>query len=213
MPAAKALAMHLASVGPRGEDGIRIYSGFVAALRDARRVTGRDQATGRVLEPELCGSWIGAVGYLILLDQIGGTLRPRTSASSVGGMRNALQDFAHMPRLEVDALYALRCALAHDFALLNIGPPQLTHHFALSANRVDAPVTLPTNQWNGDLDHRSTDSQTTINLWAVGDTVETIVETISEMVQSGDISVKLQGGTDELLQRYSIIERPDPGQA
>ena len=49
--------------------------------------------------------------------------------------------------------------------------------------------------------------------WAVGDTVETIVETISEMVQSGDISVKLQGGTDELLQRYSIIERPDPGQA
>jgi hypothetical protein len=71
----QALLHHLASE-PITYQGRYVFSGFTAALRDARGATGRHPSSGAVVKPEDNCSWLGAVGYLILLDQIGTCFKP-----------------------------------------------------------------------------------------------------------------------------------------
>jgi hypothetical protein len=191
--------------------GVQVFSGFAGALRDARRVTGRDPATGAVVEPALCGSWLGVLGYLILLDQIGHSLGLAGSKTRRGDLRVALHEFSKLPAPEVAALYALRCALAHDYSLLNKNykRPELNHNFTLSSSHTSPLVSLPATPWDGDLDHRA-GARTTVNLWGVGDLVESVVQRIFDAAIAGDLVVTLEGGSDELLQRYSLVVQPGP---
>jgi hypothetical protein len=53
-------------------------STFSAAVWDARRATGRDVTTGSLDRENRTSGWLGTLGYLILLDQIGGCFAPRT---------------------------------------------------------------------------------------------------------------------------------------
>lgn len=55
-------------------------SAFCAALRDARKFTGRNLDTGGKLSEPSCGdhgSWLGAIGYMTLIDQIGSCFKPK----------------------------------------------------------------------------------------------------------------------------------------
>jgi len=57
-------------------------SSLVAVLRDARAATGRYLATGEVSPKQRgSGSWLGALGYMVMLDQIGECFRPANASS------------------------------------------------------------------------------------------------------------------------------------
>jgi hypothetical protein len=80
-----ALRIHLLGSVINTVRGYRYLSGFTAILRDARLGTGRNADSGAVLEEEKTGHWLGAVGYMILLDQAGKCFKPRNAQVAVKG--------------------------------------------------------------------------------------------------------------------------------
>ena len=202
-----AISSHLASITKTKD--ITLFSGFMAALRDARKFTKRDQDTGHKLHGDDCGnfgSWLGAVGYLILLDQIGGCFKPK-SAKNIDGNQiiKALRYFTELSLLEAKAIYALRCAFAHDFSLLNIhDKPGLTHIFTANQGTTSPVVTLPIVPWDGNILNMYPENVTRINLEALGDLVENIYVKLIELSNSSDLKIELKGGPQELHIRYSF---------
>jgi hypothetical protein len=213
MPEDIAIKSHLSIFKINSTDPPSLYfSGFTAALRDARKFTGRDQNNGKKLteqNPGDLGSWLGAIGYMILLDQIGSCFKPKSSSIIEGNtIRKALKYFKNLPDPEIDAVYALRCAFAHDYSLYNIpnnGNTSLTHQFGVCKSS-DAPfVTLPQKQWDGNYENKNESNKTTINLEALGDNVEQICAQLFDLANKNELEVTLKNGSDELLQRYSFI--------
>lgn len=215
MPSDQAISLHL-SLFNKASSNMTVFSGFIAALRDARKFTSRDQKTGEKLSTQSpleqefgdLGSWLGAIGYMTLLDQIGTCFKPITSTVVNGStIIKALRYFTALPEKECDAIYALRCAFAHDYSLYNINNkrPSLTHHFHVCKSPTIPVVTLPNQQWNGVVNNKNQLNKTTINLEAVGDLVEEICSRLFDLANESNLEVTLQGGTDELIQRYSFF--------
>jgi hypothetical protein len=207
MPAATAIELHLSY---RGND--QLISSFAAALRDARAATGRCPDSGDMLDPQRAGNWLGAIGYLALTDQVGTTFRAPGATRGSGNIVEALRDFTTITEDDIDAVYALRNAFAHDFALVNLNPKRssLQRHFEVHAARGAPLVAQPVTPWDGDLRERTASTRTRVNLWALADTVEGIVRRLVEQAADGTIEVCLPGGTDELLARYSFWIRTGP---
>lgn len=214
MPEAQALSLHLGA-HPQQASGFRIVSGFVKALEDVRRVTGRDAATGSVLPATdgiVSGSWIGAIGYMCLIDQIGSSFKPRaiTALNEPRSFCKALKYFSSLSENEILALYALRNAFAHDYSLYNVNQkePLLTHRFKVSAGLDPKIVTLPTMQWDGTEAGKRSNNETAINLRAFGNAVESICAEICRSASTGDLEIILPGGSDELISRYAFMITP-----
>ncbi|MCP5481358.1 MAG: hypothetical protein H7A21_08000 [Spirochaetales bacterium] len=193
------------------------FSAFFAAVRDARAATGRDMITGAVSQGAAGnpGNWSGALTYLALLDQIGDCFRPQAGASTApSAVDRALEDFAGLQEPQRRAIYALRCAFAHDYSLINIdaAQPLLQHHFIVSANAIHPLVTLPVQQWDGQYESRNAQNVTRINLRTLGDTVEQIISRLLSDAANSQLELRLQGGADELRNRYwmGIFEEQVP---
>ena len=205
LPAEEAIKIHLSKHPPR--EGIHIFSGFTAALRDARTVTGRDEL-GRKFDHTKHGCWLGAIGYMALLDQIGTCFKPKQKSYEHGNsIRKALRYFSNLSDDDIDALYALRCGFAHDFSLHNINrrKPSLTHRFRVGVGASTDIVSLPRVRWDGNYESKNQDDFTTINLEAFGDLVESICQRLLALTNNDQLEVVLPGGSDELLRRYSIF--------
>lgn len=208
MPERDAIFSHLTNIS--SQQNITYFSGFVAALRDARKFTKRSQVTGEKLVNDTCGnhgSWLGAIGYLSLLDQIGKCFKPRVTAAINGNsISKSLKYFSTLPHPEIDSIYALRNAFAHDYSLFNINNtrPSYTHHFTVIQSPTEPLVRLPQNQWDGNHSNRTNDNLTIINLEALGDIAEQICAQLLQFADSNDLEVTLQGGSDELIHRYSF---------
>lgn len=213
IPDEAAIAIHLANL--REFDGIIYASGFILALRDARHFTKRNQDTGTKLLEAVCGnhgSWLGTIGYLALLDQIGGCFKPKgvTKIEDVSIVR-ALRYFTTLTIEQSLAIYALRCAFAHDYSLININKnkPMLTHIFTVSQGTTDPVVKLANKQWNGSIENFTDDNITHVNLETLGDTVEEVYQKLIELRNTNRLEIVLKGGAEELLRRYSIsIPKP-----
>lgn len=198
------IIMHLSKGGVA--DGMTVESGFRGCLQDARRMTGRDIETGDKLSGERQGSWLGAIGYMTLLDQIGSCFKPK-STKRVGApntIERALLYFSALSQAERQAIYALRCAFTHDYSLYNINKvrPQYAHQFAVEEGANRPVVILPQQQWDGDPAHRNQANQTTVNLEALGDLVEGICQKLFSLAQNQKLELVLKGGAEELLDRY-----------
>lgn len=208
MKESEALKTFLAVHPPAG--GVTIFSGFTHALTEARRTTGRDIHTGAKVDAALHGSWIGAIGYFALLDQISDCFKPRQATlSNTRDLRRALEHFTSLNPPDRDALYALRCAFAHDYSLYNINSrhASLTHNFQV-VRAGSGPVVSPAKiSWNGDFRTRSSDNQTTVNLEAFGDLVEDVVRAIRSLHAAGNLEIVLADGSDELVSRYMFSSR------
>jgi len=209
MPSEIALKLHLLKAPP--QNGIQFFSGFMAALGDARSATGRDDL-GRSEYPLKHGCWLGAIGYMALLDQIGSCFKPINRPKQNGNtITKALKYFTSLSDAEIDAIYALRCAFAHDYSLYNINNrPSLTHRFQVTAGGSLKLVDLPNIVWDGDYANKSPDNVTTINLESFGNMVESICSNIFTLANNNGLEVVLIDGTDELLQRYSYFTRIGP---
>jgi hypothetical protein len=200
----EAIQRHLTFPPP--SNNIQYFSGFVAALRDARQVNGRDLETGAKIPSAPRAIWLGAIGYLALLDQIGSCFKPKPSRIEQGNAINkALKYFSSLTENAIDALYALRCAFAHDYSLHNIPKDKkklsLQHHFTVDVGSRPL-ITFPKVQWDGDYNNKNSNNVTIINLEAFGDLVESIYQELLKLAQAKQLEITLQGGSDELVRRY-----------
>jgi|APTNR8051073442_1049403.scaffolds.fasta_scaffold00090_13 hypothetical protein len=183
------------------------FNGFTAGLRDSRRMTGRDPDSGVVVHPEQTVCWLGILGYMILLDQLGKCFRPKgAKPRSRNGFKSVLRDFAGLNDADITALWALRCTLAHDYSLVaeDAKSGYLTYHFRLIGGNAPPIVTHPKTPWHGRLGVDYDDDATTINVELFANLVETIVQLIRERNEDGEIEICLRGGWHELLNRYHV---------
>jgi hypothetical protein len=145
---------------------------------------------------------------MVLLDQIGKCFKPVGSPVSKEprAFIKAVHYFSQIADARhIDALYALRCAFAHDFSLSNVAKPRFTHHFLVGANHYDSLMVLPSQPWDG---HRATKrdyTRTYVNLWALGDEVEAACQRLFDLANGRQLEIMLPGGATELLERYGIM--------
>jgi hypothetical protein len=95
---------------------IQFFSSLYKGLVDCRSATNRDLGTGEKLPTEKHDSWVGALGYLSLLDLIGTCLTRKGSGKEpteeIMPFIHALETFGGLTREEISVLYALRCAFS-----------------------------------------------------------------------------------------------------
>ena len=181
------------------ERGMIIKSPYVSALQEARNFTGRNSLTGEKNKNASHGSWLGAVGYMIVLNHIGNKFnnqgkenRLKDILKIIDGTNSfvkALVYFSDLSYEKILALYSLRCSFVHDFFLFNINEKNkiLTHHFVVTQGSGEI-VTLPNIKWDGDLKNRNVNA-TIVNLEALGDLVEKIHKELLKLANSENLKL------------------------
>ena len=197
--------------GPTGRT--RIRSSFEAAFGDAEAAFG-----GPV--------WLSAVGYLCWFDQLGDALR-RTDRRPVSSraFEKALEWFSPLSAAERAALYALRCALAHDYSLVNV--PEFKdpkgrwrsyqHAFVLHVDDLENLVTFPDERWNGDprkvveIEGGTVvkDWQTRIDLARLQALARNVRDEIHQLHRTSDV-LALAIDPAEMRRRYFFTHPPAP---
>lgn len=202
-----AIKNHLYLITNTDENGRVSESSLVHALRNIRLITGRNIDSG-VIDSDsnlgYPGNWIGAIGYLTILDQIGKCYRPNSKnkiTDKRSPIKKALAYFTKISDEEANAVYALRNAFHHDFSLLNIYNGN-NYHFAVNQHATNPVVILPSIQWDGNINNRNICNQTYINLQALGDLVENIYTQLLQLENSNKLVLDLDGGKEELTARY-----------
>jgi hypothetical protein len=185
----------------------KITSGFWACLCDARRFTGRD-STGAIVDFDKSQSWLGNIGYLILLDQIGSCFKDKNKSLVCGSsIQKALTYFSDLTKPEIDTIYALRCALAHDYSLINIPKKRnqltLQHQFILRA-RTGKLVTLPDQRWDGNIQNTTLANLTFVDVGELGNLVEGVYSKLLSLAANNSLEIVLSGGKNELINRYTF---------
>jgi hypothetical protein len=185
----------------------QIVSSHSAVLRDARELSGRNPNTGEIVDAARLGSWPAAICYLIALDQFG-TVFGSTDVESTfpQSFHKALDSFTGLTEDEIEALYALRCSLAHDYSLLNRHRNQKRQHvFHLIPDGSGSAVQLPATPWDGSLADISQASLTVINLRVVGDLVESVAQTITAADATGSLRRNLADDEARARYRFAIL--------
>lgn len=157
-------------------------STLVALIRDARKITGREIETG-VLKadatPDQISCWLGAIGYLIFLEQVGKCLG--SQKDHVVHCLKHFQRYHSLDEPKMYAIYALRCSLMHDYGLINIPPKKkelLTHHFSLTISETDAVIFK--KQWDGELSTITSDNETVVDIKRIAEIAESIFRNLSQ---------------------------------
>jgi hypothetical protein len=99
----------------------------------------------------------------------------------------ALKQFSHVTDdARVDVIYALRHALAHDYALFNANSkhPSRQHAFNFTADDDTPLVVLPRRAWNGSYNASTSiapEETTVVKLRALGDLCEEVVANLRRL--------------------------------
>jgi len=196
-----------------------VWSCFDAALRDARKATGRNQDTGSVEDPVAGGYWLGAVGYLCLFDQLGTTIELRTPGASLHtritalppsgserAFRKTLYQFSDLNDRATATLWALRNSLAHNYSLVHIprnpSRTELRHRFRLRVGG-EVLVSYPRQVWDGRFPGNG--MHTFVSLTRLSDVGETVALRVRQAHSKGAIASNLSD--DELRGRYFLAIR------
>jgi hypothetical protein len=199
------------TIRPQGTQYLSWVSAFSAAIRDARQATSRNMDTGVVDVVAQSGNWLGTLGYLVLVDQIGECFTSTTTARSSARRNDFCRGLAHFTDLDAQTvltLYALRCAFTHSYALNNVadGPQkrELTHRFLLD-NSPDAPlIEHPYLPWSGRHTERNKAFETRVNVRALADRIEAMAAEVQRQARAGELEIRLAGGLQELKNNYTI---------
>jgi hypothetical protein len=179
-------------------NGTRLRSSLIALRRDARGAAQRDLDTGEVVAGAHSMSWVGCIGYLILLDQIGTCFRLKgNNGHGDTAIVRAVHSFSDVKdQATLDVLYALRNALTHDFSLFNGHSDNPSRRHALNFLIGEDPplvVRFPTRPWSGTYDLNnppSEDEITVVNIRKVGDLAEGIVRRLQELNRVGGLELR-----------------------
>jgi hypothetical protein len=188
------------------------FSSFTSSLYEIRKITGRDQMTGKRMKHYDSNNWLGTIGYMTLLDMLGTCFRPKSKSNiNKNSFSKALNYFAN-PALNEDTinvLYALRCAFAHDFSLYNINKkrPALTHNFVIQHGDKKPVVTFPEEIWDGNFENKSEKNQTIVYLESFGDIVEDVCKNVVLLAKNKNLEIVLHSGYKELINRYTFTQK------
>lgn len=177
---------------PFQQNGMEIKSPYIAALTDARAATGRNVNTGVIEDVTKVGNWSGALSYMVLIDHIGIFIKKVANGNTSGTtFIKALKDFTDLSDLHINALYALRCAFAHQYSLINVGQggnanAALRHH-QFQVHRGEVLITLPAIPWDGIRRQETNNLITSVSLKKLGDLVETIHATIVDLAAANQV--------------------------
>jgi hypothetical protein len=184
----------------------RFQSSLKASLDDCRAATHRD-AHGDVRPGAHAGSWLGAMGYLALLDQIGGSvesLAPRQAvAPSTSHVEHALAQFSSLPADDGVCLFALRNSLTHHFSLVNLPrgwkgqslrrlsgrQRQLTRLFTLSRGEPRL-IQPPISSWDPTRPN-TPGTATTVDVQLMGDLAEEVVRALYRHFETGALRIRV----------------------
>jgi hypothetical protein len=195
------------------------YSTAIAGLRDSRTNTRRFVNTGEINDEATygdIGNWLGAIGYMTVLDQIGTSLSLNGQDKLEGrsSILRALTFFNNeLGEPEIHALIALRNAFFHDFNLINVPPGKegtfkklQTHRFVVYASLDKQIVTLPKNQWDGNYVSKKwdKDTETKINLYEFGNLVERVIKTMRKKISEEHVEINEQNPF-AFLNKYTFI--------
>jgi len=209
----QALGAHLAIPAAPPVNGVQYKSSLTALLTDARGAAQRDLITGRPTPGGQHHSWLAATAYLILLDQIGTCFQVAGTPGTNGRpLIHALRAFSSEQDQRVQyALYALRCALAHDYALFNNRPePYLRHAFNFLASPALPLIRFPTRTWSGKYDVENLPPRgeiTVINLHKLADLVEGVVTELHRQRAADQLELRPGLTVDEFHLRYGLVYR------
>jgi hypothetical protein len=193
---------------PRFGAGLQVISCLAALARDARGATHRNPDDGRPMADGPTPSWLGTMGYLVLLEQIGEAVHRPSRLIAQDGIPRALSHFLDdaLPDSWVGALVGLRNSLAHDYGLVaTSGEEARRHVYRLSA---DGPlVRLPPSPWDRDWHAHPEHDATHVNVIAVAELVEGVVDAVGNAWWDADLDTDLAGGRDELAARFLFAAR------
>jgi hypothetical protein len=193
-------------------DSTGYRSTFNAALREARLLTCRNLKTGSITDEKTETLWAGTVIYLVLLEQVGKSLRPHGSKviKNEKPIETALRMFGpnRVTKRQRQVLYALRCAFAHEFGLYNENrrQPFYQHVFRLDDTPGHPLVTWPGRRWSGDYADASNACSTTVGLITVGDVAEHTVRKVRE--HSNKTTLRSRIALEELQKRFGFVIYP-----
>lgn len=200
------LADHVAAFDPSKPGYV---STFTAAVREARTLTARDLGTG-VLDPTRnpTALWAGSTVYLILLEQIGKSLRPKGGRKVKGEfeLEKAIRQFVPSAATQKQrkVLYALRCAWVHEFGLFNTNKRNTAyqHCFWLNGDASAPLVKWPRRPWDGETLHAERATSTIVGLPALGTLAEEVVRSVR--AHSNNTALRSEMGTEELRRRFGF---------
>lgn len=145
--------------------------------------------------------WLAAIGALAFFDEIGTAVKLRTFPNpGCSPVEYTLRAFGGLSEPDAAALYALRCALAHDYSLINPNDskPNLRHAFSLGFSGTPKPVvTLPAVGWDGAMTGGST---TGVDLRALMAKFDEVHDQVIAEYHAG--SLALGRPADEMRRRY-----------
>lgn len=177
-------------------------SPYMAALIDARKVTSRNIRTGKKLNRDH-GCWLGALGYMALVDHVGGIIKLKNKSNSDNDFISALKQFTNLNEKERKALYALRCSFAHNYHLYNNNTKDENkiHHFTVtSGSKSDSLIIFPQEKWDGDHETKISRNKTIINFELFGDLVEEMHKNIIKKIEDDKVEVVNQ----TLIETYIV---------
>ena len=184
---------------PVCKNGFESKSYYMAALIDARKITGREWRNGRkkkLLRPR-SGSWAGALTYMVLIDHIG-TIFSKNGVSDKPEFKKALQLFTNLSMEEIDILYKLRCSFAHNYSLFeDTSKCGIVYRFTVTV-RGDL-IQVRKRSYN--LIH------SVVNLEKLGNLVESIHKDIVDKIMKGEISLYESSTDKDIYIKEKIIER------
>lgn len=161
-------------------------------------------------------NWLGAVAYLMAIEQLGKTIVARTAPArgnrSEDAFRGALADFGPktLTPAEVGALYGFRCALVHEYGFINDAPGSDKHHvFAMTE---DGPlVRLPTVTWvTGSTGPTRRDMTTLVNVLEIRELSRSCALTAQQMHKTGQVTIVSGKSLDELISQRFMETVPWP---
>lgn len=163
---------------------------FTAAVNHARAACGRDHA-GNLVDPGHAGNWAGNICYLALLDQLAtcfGVVRDPNSQKYISFLTaNGIRSD------DANAIYALRCALVHEFGLVNISRsnPDLQRAFTVTPEATGDMVQHPKTPWDGAYASLTADNVTIVHLGCFANQVERIIADLKHKADSGGLATVL----------------------
>lgn len=156
--------------------------------------------------------WLGAVAYLMAIEQLGKTIVARTAPARITGpesaFRGAVDDFGPktLSSAEIGALYGFRCALVHEYGFINNAPGTDKHHvFAMTE---DGPlVRLPAATWvPGSTGTTRRKMTTLVNVIEIQALSRSCGLTAQQMHAAGQVTIVPGKSLDELIsQRFTEV--------
>lgn len=211
-----AIDIHLSLQEPYKVNEIGYYSCLGHALKEARTVTGRDSKSGKLEDKNGSHTWLGAIAYLLIVDQIGECYETSKVIPNVGSpFRKALHYFSDLSECDSKILYGLRGSLVHNYSLVSRykrdpkNPWDYCYVFELEADSDSSLINTPQEKWTGDISLIDRKKHSTrIILKKIGDLVEGIYKKLCYFNKENNLNLTADLTPEDLLKRFTFTVYP-----